>query len=271
MSMKEISSRDNQWVKLACSLKQKKGRLAAQRFFVEGWRILEDAAAVGVTDAICFVSPKARANPVFSALWQQGQTLGWDFFAVPDHVYDKIKDTKSPQGLAGMLPFLPHTMDSLQHIDDKQPIVYLESIQDPGNLGTIIRTAAAANAGAVLLSGDSVDVYNDKTIRSAMGAIFKIPIIQAVTREALETYGRQSGRLLLGTTPAGSCSYAAAPYDKPVILAFGNEGNGLSADFLAHCDALITIPMRKDTESLNLSQSVGIVLYKAWEMNGFRA
>ena len=268
--MKDITSRDNQWIKAACALKQKKGRWEAHRFFAEGFRIISDAIHVGVTDGVCFVSPKGQSHPGFSQLEAAGEKLGWEFFAVTEAVYDKLKDTKNPQGLAAMLPFLPHSLASLQGLDPKRPVLYLEAIQDPGNLGTILRTAAAANAAAVLLSEDSVDVYNDKTIRSAMGAIFKIPVVQQVTQEELLAFRRQSGRQLLGTTPDGTISYAAVAYDNPLILAFGNEGNGLTAACLQACDHLDSIPMRKDTESLNLSLSVGLVLYKAWEMNGFK-
>ena len=113
-------------------------------------------------------------------------------------------------------------------------------------------------------------MYNDKAIRSAMGAIFKVPVIQHVTLDNLMAFRKKSGRLLLGTAPLGTVRYTDVPYDKPVILAFGNEGNGLSHELQQQCDALITIPMKQDTESLNLSLSAGIILYKAWEINGFK-
>ena len=149
--MNEITSRDNQWVKMACSLKQKKGRQAYQRVFVEGLRVIADAAAMNIPDAICFVSEKGRGLDGFEALYAKGIELGWTFYAVTDSVYDKLKDTKTPQGLAAMLPFFAYTFDSLPAIAPEKAVLYLRSIQDPGNLGTILRTAAAANAGAVLL------------------------------------------------------------------------------------------------------------------------
>lgn len=267
--MNSIMSRDNQWIKLACSLKQKKGRLANQRIFVEGLRVVSDAAENSITDAICFVSPKGLENEKFQALYAKGMTLGWTFFSVSDSVYDKLKDTKSPQGIAAILPFFANTFSTLPEISPKQIIVYLQAIQDPGNLGTILRTAAAANAGAVFLSEDSVDVYNDKTIRSAMGAVFKIPIIQAVTDEELKIFCASQGRRLYGTAPVGTISYDKADFKAPIVLAFGNEGNGLSEGFLKSCNEILTIPMRSNTESLNLSMAVGLVVYKAWEMNEF--
>lgn len=268
--MQSITSRDNQWVKLACSLKQRKHRLEQQRLFVEGLRLVSDAAANGIHDALCFVTQKAQEYPEFAVLQEQGEALGWTFYDVTDSVYDKLKDTKSPQGIAAVLPFFAYTMESLPAVAPDQVVLYVRDIQDPGNLGTIIRTAAAANVGAVLVSEGSVDVYNDKTLRSAMGAVFKIPIVANVTDEALDQFCVDEDRAVYGTAAQGTVSYVDADYDRPVILAFGNEGNGLGEEFLSCCDEVLTIPMRKNTESLNLSMAVGIVLYKAWEMKGFR-
>lgn len=268
--MKSITSRDNQWIKKACSLKQKKGRQHEQMVFVEGMRVVRDAAESGICGAVCFISPKGRENRQFAALYSLGKALGWTFFSVTDSVYDKIKDTKAPQGIAAMLPYFTAGLDELSDLAPQQAVLYLQAVQDPGNLGTIIRTAAAANAAAVLLSEGSVDVYNDKTIRSAMGAVFKIPIVQDVSEQQLLDFCRSQGRALLGTAPQGRVSYEQADYSRPVVLAFGNEGSGLSDELLGQCRDVLSIPMRSNTESLNLSMSVGIVAYKAWEANGFK-
>lgn len=269
-SMNTITSRDNQWIKLACSLKQRKYRMKHRRLLAEGMRLIGDAAANGAEDAICFVTEKAIENEAFSYIYEKGKMLGWTFFLVTDMVYDKMKDTKSPQGIAAILPFFSYTMESLPAVSPDQAVVYIRDIQDPGNLGTVIRTAAAANAGAVLISEGSVDVYNDKTMRSAMGAIFKVPIVPCVTDEELDQFCAAEDRAVYGTAAEGTVSYTEADYDRPVILAFGNEGNGLEEEFLSCCDEILTIPMRQNTESLNLSMAAGIILYKAWEMKGFR-
>lgn len=269
--MRDITSRDNQWVKLACSLKNKKGRQAHRRVFVEGFRLIEDAAAHGLRHVVCFVDAQGQQRNGFVELYRLGQELEWQFFSVTDSVYDKLKDTQNPQGIAAMLPFFEYQLEAIaDQLSPWKTVLFLQSIQDPGNLGTIIRTAAAANGAAILLSEDSVDLYNDKTLRSAMGAVFKIPVVQHVTQEELLQFCHDRGRLLLGTTPHGTASYAELTYAQPCVLAFGNEGNGLSESFLNSCDGLLTIPMRRDTESLNLSMAVGVVLYKAWEMQGFR-
>ncbi len=268
--MKTISSRDNQWIKLACSLKQKKGRRSHRRIFVEGLRVVADAAESGIRDAVCFVAPKGRENEKFARIYESGLSLGWQFFAVTDSVYDKLSDTKTPQGVAAMLPFFTSSTAVLGRLAPHQPVVYLQAVQDPGNLGTIVRTAAAANAAAILVSEDSVDVYNDKAIRSAMGAIFKIPVVQDVDEEELLDFCCRHGRVLVGTAPQGAIPYDQCDYGRPVVLAFGNEGSGLTEGLLRQCRDVLHIPMRSDTESLNLSMSVGIILYKAWEASGFK-
>ena len=184
--MNEITSRDNQWVKMACSLKQKKGRQAHQRVFVEGLRVIADAAAMAIPDAICFVSEKGRALDGFEALYARGLELGWTFYAVTDSVYDKLKDTRTPQGLAAMLPFFAYTFDSLPAIAPEKAVLYLRSIQDPGNLGTILRTAAAANAGA--------EGQADQMSFSFSGAQLPFRISHAVG-VVFHVYGQSAGGL----------------------------------------------------------------------------
>lgn len=267
--MKEITSRDNQWIKLACAVKRKKERTAQRRVFLEGRRLVTDAVENEIRDGICFVSPKGREQADFDDLFARGVALGWDFFSVTESVYDKLKDTQSPQGIAAVVPFFTHTLQSLEKDNTVRSLVYLQAIQDPGNLGTIIRTAAATDCGAVILSPGSVDVYNDKTLRSAMGAIFKVPLIENIDEEEICAFVLRQGRVLFGTSPQGRVSYAAADYKRPAVLAFGNEGQGLTAAFAQCCDELLSIPMRSNTESLNLATAVGLVLYRAWEANGF--
>ncbi|WP_427111780.1 TrmH family RNA methyltransferase [Megasphaera sueciensis] len=268
--MKEISSKDNQWVKLACALKTKKGRQEQRRVLIEGVRIISDAAVHGIQDVTCFISSKGLQRNGVDILQKKGKQLGWRFFFVTDSVYDKLKDTQNSQGIAAILPFFEYSAADVVQPSDRRLVLYLQAIQDPGNLGTIIRTAAAGNVAAILLSPDSVDLYNDKTMRSAMGALFKIPVVQHVELADVLHFCKVSGRHLFGTSPYGRISYADMEYSRPIVLAFGNEGNGLTDDFLQSCDELISIPMCRNTESLNLSMSVGIVIYKAWEIQAFR-
>lgn len=267
--MDEITSRENERIKKACALKQKKERQKQRKVLVEGWRLIVDAAAQGLSPVQCFITPQAATHERFQGLYALGKRLSWQFFVVAPKVYDKLKETQHPQGIAAVLPYFTTALDLTERIAPQRPIVYLQSVQDPGNLGSIIRTAAAADAGAVVLSRDSVDVYNDKVLRSAMGAVFKIPLVTDVDMETLQAYCLRTHRRLTGAAASGSSSYTQLDYAQARVLAFGNEGNGLTLPFLQACAETVTIPMRPETESLNLAAAVGIVLYKAWERQGF--
>ena len=270
-TMKSITSRDNQWIKKACSLKQKKGRQQERMVFVEGMRVVRDAAESGIRRAVCFLSPKGREHEKFQEHIRHGAGPGLDVFFRDGQRVRQAEGHESAAGHRGDAAVY-HGVSRRAGRPSRRvrPSCICRPSRTREISGTIIRTAAAANAAAILLSEGSVDVYNDKTIRSAMGAIFKVPIVQDVSEAQLIEFCRQQGRVLLGTAPQGTTSYAQAAYARPVVLAFGNEGNGLSDTLIEQCSEVLTIPMRSDTESLNLSMSVGVIVYKAWEANGFK-
>ena len=257
-----ITSTSNPQVKNLLQLQKKsKVRNEEQVFIVEGLRMFMEV-------------PQDQVKKVYvseSLYNKKKEELHLERFPVEvlaDKVFQHVSDTKTPQGILCVVKQRKYEIEDL--ISKENPhFIVLDNLQDPGNLGTILRTAAAANVGAVLLSEGCVDVYNDKTVSSAMGAIFKVPVVQDVTDEQLDQFCSDEDRNIYGTAAEGTVSYVEADYDRPVILAFGNEGNGLPDEFLECCDDVLTIPMRPDTESLNLSMAVGIVLYKAWEKNGF--
>ncbi|WP_441562292.1 TrmH family RNA methyltransferase [Colibacter massiliensis] len=268
--MQDITSRDNRLIRLALSLKQKKHRYEEHKLLAEGMRLVGDALANGIRGGICLVTEKTAAGPDFAALYEKGRALGWKFFRTSAGAYDKIKETQATQGITAVLPFFEYTLQDLIDIEPYKAVLYLECIQDPGNLGTIIRTAAATGAGAVLLSENSVDLYNDKTVRSAMGAIFKVPVVQGVMRNDLQDYCKKTGRRLLMTAADAKTVYTDIDWHRPSVVVFGNEGAGLSAEMMEQGEEFLAVPMRDDTESLNLAVTVGVVLYKAWEQAGFK-
>lgn len=267
--MKEITSRDNRLVKLAVRLQQKKYRYEERRLIAEGFRIVEDAVHTGITDGICLVAAEVVERPELQNLQAESEKVGWEWYLLPDRIYEKVKETHSSQGITAILPFFEYTFENLPEVANERPILYLEAIQDPGNLGTILRTAAAANVGAVFLSPDCVDLYNGKTVRSAMGAIFKVPVVQNVSLERISSFCDEKKRILTGTLLGANKLYTQVDWRQPTVIAFGNEGNGLSQACAEACRQALTIPMKSHTESLNLATSVAVVLYKAWEEAGF--
>lgn len=266
--MQEITSRHNRLIMRACSLKQKKGRQQEQHVLVEGWRLITDALQQGIRQGICFIVDTEKTTD-HMALYTRGKELQWQFFRVSTSVYQKLQMTSSSQGIIAMLPFFNHTLAEAETLQLLQPVVYLQDIQDPGNVGTIIRTAAACDVGAILLSPNCVDIYNDKVWRSAMGAMFKILVISHVDEDMLQSFCQHTTRRLVAAAAGAACSYEKMNYKQPFVWAFGNEGNGLSPRFMQRCEETVTIPMCVNTESLNVAISAGLILYKAWEMNGF--
>ena len=163
--MKEITSRENQWVRMAHSLKKKKGRQEQSRFLAEGFRLLSDAIQVGVMDGICFVTEKGMHHEGFDTFLSRGETLGWTFFHVTDSVYDKIKDTGNPQGMAAMLPLFT-TVDIFSiSIPAKSKISRLQShflISSP-----IVLAASERSICAV-----PVSIYTIKSSKSIIRTAF---------------------------------------------------------------------------------------------------
>ncbi|MDE6434787.1 MAG: RNA methyltransferase [Lachnospiraceae bacterium] len=193
-----------------------------------------------------------------------------DYELVADHVMDAITDTKSPQGVVSVvrrLHYRPEEVCGLEKDQDgeqqeKPLIIVLENLQDPGNLGTIIRTAEGAGVTGVLMSRDTVDIYNPKVIRSTMGSVFRVPFcyvenlvewMNKLNALGFATYGAH----LQGT------SFYDQNYKKATVFAIGNEGNGLTIELLKAANQKIWIPMRGKVESLNAATASTVLMYEA--------
>lgn len=262
--MKQISSLDNKWVKLALSLQKRKNRYKEHRFLTEGFRILEELAALDYMDVLCFVSPTGKDSPRLSSLYDRSQALGWQWYETTEPVYQKMKTTETSQGILGIIPFEEQKIKDHKGTDSGL-YLYLHDIQDPGNLGTIIRTAAAVGCPGILLSPGSVDVYNEKVVRSTMGNLFRVPLYQQVGMKELQEFVQMQGLKTIACTMEGAVSYRLLDYSKGAILVLGNEGNGLSPELLSCCQERAYIPMELGVESLNLSVAASLFLYEGYE------
>ena len=179
-------------------------------------------------------------------------------------VMEKMADTRSPQGVMALVKMPSHSEEEIISGSGKPLIMILEDIQDPGNLGTIFRTAEAAGVTGILLSGGCVDVFNPKVIRSTMSAVFRMPF--ALCGDLPEAVRRLKER---GTTVCAAWLRGSVPYDSLSYLpgtAFmiGNEARGLTEELAAAADEKIRIPMEGDIESLNAAISAGILMYEAY-------
>ena len=146
---------------------------------------------------------------------------------------------------------------------NKKNIIFLENIQDPGNLGTIIRSALAFNASGIILSSSSVDPFNTKVIRSSAGAVFKVPVVSSDLVDFYD-YAKNNNYKLIATSSRAGKNISDLKLEKPYVFSFGNEGRGLSKDLLNKADEVVGIPHSRNIESLNLGVSVSIVLWEAY-------
>ena len=187
-----------------------------------------------------------------------------------DTVFAYVSDTKTPQGILAIVKRLNYTMNDLMQVkNQKAPhLVVLDNLQDPGNLGTIFRTAEAAGVTGILLSKDCVDVYNPKVIRSTMGAIFRVPFVIADSLPEVIFQLKQNGVSVYAGHLKGDVFYKQDYRDGSAFL-IGNEGNGLTDEITALADYKIKIPMKGKVESLNAAVSATILMYETMRQREF--
>ena len=257
-----IESAKNSKVKLAVSLRQKKYRGRHGIYLVEGLRSVEMALQTKnhIAPVMCFFTAEIlAADEKLISLLQQ---LSCPLYEVSETIFAKLSDTQSPQGIMlavkkpqSELAFLP--------IGEHSCLLVLDRVQDPGNLGTIIRTADALGADAVACLKGTADIYSPKTVRSAMGSLFNLPIVTDLDEEKLIAFSRQKGLKLYATALDETAvkSWQADLCAKCAII-MGNEANGISENLLAAADAKIYIPMLGSAESFNVAVASSLILYE---------
>lgn len=181
---------------------------------------------------------------------------------VSDSVFSKISDTCTPQGVLCVLKQFHYNIEEM--LRDKAPLfLLLENIQDPGNLGTMLRTGEGAGVSGIIMSRDTVDLYNPKVIRSTMGSIYRVPFYYADDFAAAVHQVQQAGVSVYAAHLRGKNSYACQDYTKGTAFLIGNEGNGLREETAELADCYIRIPMEGKVESLNAAVASSILMYEA--------
>ncbi|MCQ2516570.1 MAG: RNA methyltransferase [Saccharofermentans sp.] len=257
--MNVITSKDNSKVKYLVSLHDRKTAAKAGVVFVEGVRICEDAIKSGV-EVITAIADEKHAS------WAQdiATKSGADLLILNDVCFKKISSTVNPQGVA----LVVKRPESLKGIplrgDGKDIFLCLEDIQDPGNLGTMIRLADAFDFGAVIVTKNTADRYNEKVIRSSMGSVWHVPVIECETsRDIIEMLHNQGIQLIAAELHGDSLS--KANIELPAAYFIGNEGNGLKQETIDSCDFKVKIEMQGRAESLNAAAAASIIGYKLQE------
>ena len=244
--MEELTSLKNPKVLLWRSLKDKKAREQHQAFLVEGVRMVRDALAVGLVP--------------LALLLRDGFTPGFPLpsdaplYVLPDHVFQSVCDTKTPQGVAAVLPLKVRSASGPR-------LLALDGLQDPGNVGTIVRTADAAGFDGVLLSPDCADLFSPKVLRATMGSLFHLGFSFPVSLpEALNDL-KSRGYSVLSSQLDGSPFFEREKVASSFVLIIGNEGNGISLPVRETATHRLALPMRGDAESLNAAVAAGIMMY----------
>ncbi len=183
-------------------------------------------------------------------------------FLVTDEVLRKIADTQTPQGIVCVLKQKHYTLEQL--ITKKNPLlVVLEDLQDPGNLGTILRTGEGAGITGVIMSKDTVDLYNPKTIRATMGSVYRVPFVYAEDLKQVLATLKEAGITSYAAHLNGTKYYDSLDFRKGTAFLIGNEGNGLQTETAEQADVYLKIPMKGKLESLNAAVATSILMYEA--------
>lgn len=178
---------------------------------------------------------------------------------VSSAVMEKMSDTRSPQGILAVVRMKLSSLEDL----GAGPLLILENVQDPGNIGTLFRTAEAAGAGGVIVSGDCADPYSPKVLRATMGAVFRLPFVISEDLPATLRKLQAAGTAVYAAHLKGEDLYTEAAFPEKCAFLLGNEGNGLSEEISALADRKIRIPMEGKTESLNVAVAGALLLYEA--------
>lgn len=249
-----ITSTSNQQVKEIVQLQKKsKARNQAGVFIVEGIRMVQETPADRVE--------KLYVTEGFYKKYKDALPKGCKPELVSDVVFAYMSDTKTPQGVLAVVRQMKHKAEDILNAENSH-IMVLDNLQDPGNLGTIFRTAEAAGVNGLILSKDCVDIYNPKTIRSTMGAIYRMPFVYV--EDILETIGemKQKGIHVYAAHLDGKNSYDKEDYSTGTAFLIGNEGNGLRDEVAAQADTWVQIPMAGHVESLNAAIAAAVLMFE---------
>ena len=251
-----ITSASNQRMKNLMALCQKsKERRAQQSFIVEGTKMFLEAPADWIREV--YVSESFWAKCSYR---EQLKAKGCEIVA--DDVFKRVADTRTPQGIMSVLKCPHYELEDL--LENETPLlVVLEDLQDPGNLGTILRAAEGAGVNGVIMSRDTVDIFNPKVIRATMGSIYRMPFYQADDLKNTIQVLKCRGIWVYAAHLQDSVCYDEADYQKGTAFLIGNEGNGLKKETADAATQYIKIPMAGQVESLNAAMATSILMYEA--------
>jgi TrmH family RNA methyltransferase len=259
-----LTSPNNPKIKQIRALRQHKARQESNLFVVEGIRHIGEAVEAGAQVAYLCYSPELLKSDYALSLISQLERRGVPVYAVAGSTFEAIADKENPQGIIAVLHQPNRQLADLQPATSPW-LVALVSPQDPGNIGTILRTIDAVSASGLILLDQSTDPYHPSAVRASMGTIFWLPVVTASFAE-FRAWAMQHAYTIYGTSAHGSTPYEQmAQYTPPMVLLMGSEREGLTTEQAAACQQLISLPMLGHATSLNLAVATGVMLYQMWE------
>lgn len=253
-----IESKDNSLYKEVKKLKERKGRNKSSKYIIEGFRLIEEAFKAGISVEYIFFSGNEEKLNEYVGEFASGMKI----YKLRDDLLRELCSTEKPQGIVAVV--------GMKKVDmNFEGSFYLlcDKLQDPGNLGTIIRTAHAAGVDGIILTKGTVDIYNDKTIRSTMGSLFHVPIIYDDDTNSITKSLIEKGFSLLATSLDGDKDFFKEDLTGKIIISVGNEGNGVSEEIYNLSNKKVKVPMPGGAESLNVAIATSIILYEKVRQN----
>ncbi|HYJ91169.1 MAG TPA: RNA methyltransferase [Pyrinomonadaceae bacterium] len=269
MAVKKIESRDNPRLKYARKVRD---RRVAEQIFVEGYRLVEEAVKSGLAVESCFCAADFADTERKRNLLNSITRLSDDIFELPERLFASLADTKTSQGIVLICGRPKTDLTSFKRNESLTStalptFVMLHEVNNPANVGAVVRTAEAAGATGIILTQNSTDVFSPKALRASMGSAFRLPIWQDGNLKDVFDWAAKENLLISAAAGNGEASYTKVDWTRPRLLIFGSEAHGLGGEVLKFVKTTVQIPIQKPVESLNLAVSAGIILFEARRQN----
>lgn len=260
MPRKTITGFSNPTVKAVRALRDKKHRRRERRFLAEGLRLLTDAREGGRIPELLLMAQGREAHPLLDELEAATEAAGGEVLELPLDLLAKVTGKDNPQSVAGVFAEWDTGLD---RIDPAAAPIWLvaQAMRDPGNLGTMLRTADAVGAGGLILIDDCVDPFSVEAVRASMGGLFTVALAQARWEQFLPWLRARQGQLVAASL-RDAVPYRGAPYAAPCFVMVGNESRGLPEDYELACDLRVTMPMKGRADSLNAAIAGAVLAYE---------
>ncbi|MBY5314030.1 RNA methyltransferase [Rhizobium leguminosarum] len=260
--VKEVTSLANPIIKDIKALTNKKSREESGTFLAEGLKLVIDAIELGWAIRTLVYAKAAKGKPLVEQMAAKTVASGGLVLEVSEKVIASITRRDNPQMVVGIFEQRWTPLKSIR-LSEGETWVALDRVRDPGNLGTIIRTADAAGASGIILLGETTDPFSLETVRATMGSVFAVPVARATPEEFI-AWRKSAGVSVVATHLAGAVDYRTIDYrKKPVVLLMGNEQSGLPEQLAREADALARIPQQGRADSLNLAVATAVMLFEA--------